>query len=419
MEVKRFVLLLLICRMTLVHLKKFELHIVIESVLNHSFDGSIGKVDLIPCGAEKSEMIIENLLRNEIGSFSVKIIKCDTQPKTFNNTSFWSFDSIEMFSDTFNRFGLQLHRHLVYIFNATLDDIAGSFAKDGPIDNVAFFVNETNKSIDLVTSFMFTETKCRENQFVTINRFDKASMKWLNDNFYPNKHKNFYLCPMIVLKMAQDTTENIFDDLLFTMSQIFNFSIQTRDCYSEKQFEKSYFSNQYDFYKAAIDIRDSTYNHVILMQEKAVFVVPSGEPLTQLEKLLSPFDFYTWVLIAITLLICIFLIQIVGFSSTVVRNLSFGLEVQSPTMNILNIFLCGGQTKVPRTFSARFIFLNFLFWSLCIRTCFQSLSYRALQLDNRHPPMKTIEDLKLNNFTQFVVSYNHSSEIEPENNYYE
>lgn len=419
MDVKYFVLLLFVCRVDFVQLKKFDQQVsIIGSVLKHNLAGNVEKLDFISCGSKNSESLIKNLLRHSSDSFSVKIRNCNTPLITLNSSSFWSFDSIKIFRGTFKKIRWQLYRHLVHIFNATLDDVAESFGIDPLIDNVAFLLNETDRSIDLVTSFMFTEKKCRKNQFVTINEFNKATMKWSSGNFYPNKHNNFYKCPMIVLKMAKENIENIFDAFLSVMSQTLNFTVQTSYAESKTQFEKAFFYNENDFYKAVVDIRESSWRHVILTQEKAVFIVPQGEPLTQLEKLLSPFDFYTWTLIAATLLICIALIQIVGLSSKVVRNLSFGVEVQSPTMNILNIFLCGGQTKVPRTFSARFMFLNFLFWSLCIRTCFQSLSYRALQLDNRHPPMKTIEDLKLNNFTQYVFEYNEASEKDLENNYY-
>lgn len=60
--------------------------------------------------------------------------------------------------------------------------------------------------------------------------------------------------------------------------------------------------------------------------------------------------------------------------------------------------MCGGQTKAPRTANARLIFVNFVVWSLLIRTCFQSLSYRALQLDLRQPPIQTLEELIVSGF---------------------
>lgn len=54
-----------------------------------------------------------------------------------------------------------------------------------------FLLNKTEKSIDLVTTFMFNKEKCQEIEFVAINSFSKHTMKWKNDNFYPRKYLNF------------------------------------------------------------------------------------------------------------------------------------------------------------------------------------------------------------------------------------
>lgn len=95
-------------------------------------------------------------------------------------------------------------------------------------------------------------------------------------------------------------------------------------------------------------------------------------------------------------------IQIIALFSRQLHVLFFGEMIGSPTMNFLSVFLCGGQSKVPQGLKARFFFLNFLVWSLIIRTCFQSLMYRALQMDLRHAPMKTLEELREKNFMQIT-----------------
>lgn len=124
--------------------------------------------------------------------------------------------------------------------------------------------------------------------------------------------------------------------------------------------------------------------------------------LTPLEKLLSPFDHETWILIASTLLTTFVFIQIISFVSNNARNFIFGTNIQSPTMNLLNIFFCGNQAKAPKDNFARFLFWTFLVWGLIIRTCYQSLSYRDLQSDMRHSPTKSFEELASKNFTQIV-----------------
>lgn len=259
MDVRLLVTLLLVFQSNLVHLKKLDMHLGIESVLKKSFADSVAKVDVISCGLEKFDLTIKNLLRHNNDTFSVLIKKCNNQLIKLNNTSFLTFDSIEAFREAFHKIVWQLHKHLVYISDAKLDDLTESFEVEPSIDNVAFLVNETKNSIDLVTSFIFTEEKCRDNQFVMINQLNKTTMKWATDNFYPKKHKNFHGCPMTVLKMLEDWGENISDYFLSQMSLIFNFTIETRRATSEAHFLKAYSNNEYDFYKAAIDIGDTSF----------------------------------------------------------------------------------------------------------------------------------------------------------------
>lgn len=161
-------------------------------------------------------------------------------------------------------------------------------------------------------------------------------------------------------------------------------------------------SHKFDFDDFIRNMDDKEFVHIIYSSEKVVFAIPFGLPLTSFEKVLSPFDQMTWLLILITLSTTFIGIKVVSFCSMRLRDMCFGERIGSPTMSFLNVFLCGGQTNVPGTSNARFIFFNFLVWSLLIRTCFQSLMYRALQMDLRHPPMKTFQDVHVNSFKQYA-----------------
>ena len=123
--------------------------------------------------------------------------------------------------------------------------------------------------------------------------------------------------------------------------------------------------------------------------------------MTDFEKLMSPFDSETWSWIFITLGSLFSLILITSFVSKRLKDLIFGENVGSPSMNVLEVFFCGGQNRVPKRFYARFILLLILIWAMIIRTCFKSLSYRQLQLDLRHPAIKTFDELEKADFRQF------------------
>lgn len=253
---------------------------------------------------------------------------------------------------------------------------------------------------------MYTDKKCRENQVVTINRFDKAAMKWANDNFFPRKYESFHMCPLTQLSTIEYPDRDTFDKTVEQLSMIKNFTVKKFYAHSNKIFMQLLKIRKYDLYRYHTYFADlDPFIFVILTSEKAVFMAPPGEPLTELEKLLSPFDIETWISISATLMFGFVSIQAVIWASRRLRNLCFGEKIGSPTMNLLNVFLCGGQAKVPTTLIARFIFLNIVIWSLMIRTCFQSLSYRALQMDSRHESMKTAEDMVENKFETLLSEY--------------
>lgn len=133
------------------------------------------------------------------------------------------------------------------------------------------------------------------------------------------------------------------------------------------------------------------------------YLVPPGESLTALEKILLPFDTSTWLWISMTFAAAFCLILLVNIFPQEVSAAVFGSENGSRYMNFLNIICCGGQTRVPNGNFARFLLLLFLLWALVICTGYQSLSYRMLQLDLRHPAIDSYEKLDENKFTELTL----------------
>lgn len=412
MNIKPAVIFFLASRFFLVQLKKppsFVAAAIID-IFYQDFASREGHIDIISCerGLKSNWKIIDELLRITNSSVSFRLSLCDDQMSFLNTSSLLIFDFPSTFQDMDEKIDWKVnprtrHKHLVYIANGTTADITVTFGFD--IDKVAFLINESEKSIDLATSFMFTKEKCRENQVVVINRFMKDTMAWEKDNFYPNKYRNLYGCNITLATMisTNHSPPGINVRIMTEMSELLQFKL-VKDYADSNGFETMLIRGRHDFYDVAASLRYQWSLSVIITSEQSVFVIPSGQPLTSLEKLLSPFDFTIWMLISATLLATFIGIQIISLASEDLLESSLGAKIGSPTMNFLSVFLSGGQTKVPKRKIARFIFVNFMTWSLIIRTCFQSLMYRALQLDLRHPPMKTLEDLRENNFKQLGLT---------------
>lgn len=380
----------------------------INDILDNKLKIAAGeKLDIFWCGKKfgESENLVTQILRRQ--KFLHQLKTCDAKFVALDIPSLLVFESDEIFKQMSKKIVWQNNpekrfEHLVYIFDST-QEFSSEIEEDDDwsFDNVAFLLNESQKSIDLATFFLFTDKKCRQNQLVTINRF-RQGVLWENDNFWPKKYKNFFGCPMNLLYMSDEDKEDLFDFVVQQLSTIHRFQIRFRELHSRRKMLAARGKLKGDFFKTPQIIDNSTDNslHILVITEIGVFVIPPGESLTAFEKLLSPFDFAAWIAIFSTLALSFTAIQIVGFGGKTFRNLCFGDNVVSPTMNMLSVFMCGGQTKVPKTTSARLIFLNFVIWSLVIRTCFQSLSYRALQMDLRHPPIQTINELIRSGFSQ-------------------
>lgn len=407
---KKSVFLLLACFFIPVNLEKVNRVALdaISNIINSDFATFSSRIDFLTFG--ESSDLFDRLLRRKNESLSLTVKHFGNEKVKLDVSSVLIFGSLVDFKENIADIRWKTHesknyRHLAYIPNATAKDIEESVKDGWSIDSVAFLLNETEKSIDLATSFMFTKEKCRQNQLVTINRFKRNVMKWETDNFFPEKYENLHSCSLsfLTLMINYDEIIGLNKETLNEMSREINFKIDPIYAASEKQFFFHVNRNHFDFYDFLAPYHVPDWIHIFISSEKNVYIVPPGEPLTQLEKLLSPFDRETWIGIVTTLTTTLVAIQIVSFTSRKVKHWSFGRAVGSLTMNLLNVFLCGSQTKVPKKSTARYVFLSFLIWSMIIRTCFQSLSYRALQLDNRHSPAKSFEDIFANNFTQFIA----------------
>lgn len=190
-------------------------------------------------------------------------------------------------------------RHLVYFPNATHEFINETIKDGFIIDYVGFLMDESEKSIKLVAAFMFTEAKCRVLQLVNINHFDGRVMKWESDNFYPQKYQNFYGC--LMTQFRSSWIVQIFDVALTEISSILNFDLQFQ--IHERKLKISLHEFRllrlFDFYQEQPDVGEEDFIFTMVFYSAEVyFLLPPGEPLTSLEKLLSPFDETIWILIA-------------------------------------------------------------------------------------------------------------------------
>lgn len=363
-------------------------------------------VDIYHFGFKNGENagMLSNLLneKNMTVTFRVR----QNLRQKLKESSILVFDRLNFFAAFCKQVSWQSHptyrnKHLVYVTNLTHLDILRNVFDGFMIDNVNFLMNVTENTIDLVSSFMFTKEKCRSNQLFTINRFERSTMKWNNSNFFPDKYKNLYGCDVFAIKLSDKYIKSEVGSRIFdSMSKYINCSIKTIK-YVEDQ--KRTANSLFDMFGITKELQfglfdGNSLSHT-LVTGKFIFYIPPGELLTQLEKMLQPFADDSWLAIIVTLLILFSIIQLTKLLPMKWQDFIFGKNIKTPTLNFVEIFLCGGQNKIPMRNFSRFLLTLLLWWALIIRTCYQSDLYKYLQTDSRWPEVKSIEEMIEKNFT--------------------
>ena len=287
---------------------------------------------------------------------------------------------------------------MVHVPGLKTFDISETIDDGFEIDHVNFLMNEDKESIELVAGFMFTEHACRELQLKSINRFDRKTSKWENSTFYPEKYRNFHGCELKISTAQMDNFRNskITDEIFKGMLKAKLDELRHRTAFDD--------CDECDLTREG-DVMEKAYNdedYIIAnphIFETFTFALPPGEAYTDIQRMFMMFSFELWMWIVSTLLISFMTTFSLRFVSQTARNFIVGRYVQNPTMNMVSIFLNGGQVQMPGRNFARFPVTLFIIWSLIIRTCHQSMLFELMQADLRREPIKTLDELFESDFT--------------------
>lgn len=142
-------------------------------------------------------------------------------------SSIMVFGSVEDFKIMAEKFKWQgqraiRNRHLVYIEGAQIFDIE-AIEDRYSIDNVAFLLFQHKKSIVFVSSFMFTNEKCRSNQPKVINKFDIETLTWKGKELFPAKCNNVHGCTLI----GSFSGDRIAIEIVKNVARKYNFRLDT------------------------------------------------------------------------------------------------------------------------------------------------------------------------------------------------
>lgn len=381
----------------------FKVFQAIKAILKDYFSVKEPKIDLYYFGYQ-SETLSNYLLQEKDLSFRVLKLN-ETTKFQVDFPSLFLLDSIEHFMKIYHQITWMSknpvwYKNIIYVSSKISAKFVEILLEKGMLNgnqNIIQVVNDT--TIQLAGNRRFSPKLCHVPHFETNNQFSPKTMSWQKETFFPEKYQNFYGCTLRALKI-EELSSGVTKDLFETLAKALNFKLvrveKQKNNYSDalqylsegqdiELIELAYFQNL--MFSSYFKFSASLYT------EYVTFTVPSGEPYSDLEKMFLMFDGETWICIGVFLFGGLLTIEVIKLMPSQVRNFVFGRSITSPTMNLADIFLNGGQMKNPGRNFARYMLIMFVMWSLIIRTCYQSKLYKNLQSRMRKPMLRSVDEL--------------------------
>ena len=123
-----------------------------------------------------------------------------------------------------------------------------------------------------------------------------------------------------------------------------------------------------------------------------------------------------WIYLIVYLTIGIAVIFVIERQPKVVQNFVFGRSVRNPYINMFLGMFGINQHKSPGNNFSRFLLMNFLIFTLVIRTVYQGKLYHVMQTNMKYSEPQTILELEDRGYKfhvgeAFISLINNSSKI--------
>lgn len=407
---------------------------VISDLIDGFFEEKSVRFDIIRFGSSSKRIsnIIETILPS-IGKniYELRVIdEKNREEVSLNRSALLIFDSFRIFK-IFNRkivlnneFPGQLHFVVFYPGARTRQLLSLKYLN---IMQFQSFIAKSRKGgrFKLIKVHQYSKQSCNSLTYDELNRFDKAEHKWIRPKFVSPPVRDFFGCTMVfgipkyppcsdfqVSKNSegQEVIEysGINIKLIETLAEHLNFKYEFNGMDSRKKRKyvaPSLRNSIILVIRSGVvfhSIRRDSYNTQPYIFEKLNFLVPSGEPYTSFEKMFLPFDHETWIWLSITFAVTFATISAVSYFPKPIRDYVFGTNVTTPALNVWIAFAGLGQIVLPRRNFARFLLIQFILFSLIIRTAFQGKSFEFLTQVMRRRGIQSLSELIERNFSIYA-----------------
>ena len=287
-----------------------------------------------------------------------------------------------------------------------------------------------NGIINLMTFIPFNEVSCGNTTPVLINQFNKSTDNWNCEDFFPNKHKNFFHCPIRIVTykstpsvLVKYTTNQSYElsgfeiDIIENMSDIFNFSIDYQldrlGNYGEV-FEngsnvgaiKMVMDSEVDMMTGGMFLTEIRSKYMSTSEfyetDPMVIVIPKGQPFSPLEKLFRPFNTVLWICLVATFILGACVISTINCQSIEIKNLVIGRQIRNPFMNFTIALVGGSQHVLPKRNFSRVLLMLFLLFCLVIRSLYVGGLYKFLQSEQSTDEISTLDEINKRELTVYM-----------------
>lgn len=101
--------------------------------------------------------------------------------------------------------------------------------------------------------------------------------------------------------------------------------------------------------------------------------------------------------------ISFFVVFLLKYQPSTVRNFVYGNDIKTPCLNIANIFFGGSLHKLPVRNFARTLIGLFMIYSLVIRSSYQGALFNFMKGDFREEPVNDLKTMVEQDFTFYVI----------------
>ncbi|CRK90115.1 CLUMA_CG003833, isoform A [Clunio marinus] len=287
------------------------------------------------------------------------------------------------------------------------------------IVNVNIICAKTNQSVSVFSFMPFTQNNCRDTKPILINQYQNGKFIKPSNFFDPLKIKDMKGCPVRVA--LTNSSEAVFYTsmeknknkicgpdikLISTLSKALNFKLNFtfighsgflfENGTSEGPFrvlldENADLAVGYWWLKTVrMKFFSSTVSYA---QQPLIFIIPPGKPVTHLERLISAFSLQSWICIGLFYLIGSLVILFVQLKSPCVQEFVFGAGVTSPMFRMFSVFIGDTLNNLPKRNFARFLLMNFIIFTLIIRTVYQGSYFRQMRTFRHHKEVASINEM--------------------------